>query len=242
MSCPLISRSPPAPNLDVRLKCFYGSCYFNIKKIQTSIFSFLLFQVHPKTCKTITPPVVEHRLLVPCVMKLEPNQAPLCGESVLTVLLDEGPEIEDGLALYLVFFGSGQQHVTSTHRAAPSTLHTVAPAHNCCETVRVGLYACGAGDAVQVLAEESFQYVPDMARTIPLFLGASAGSEEAPGGPGFLGDFSVPVEDLDKDLRLAVKHLALSSLGGVPAPGELPPGRDGREWGSGGNPWRLEGL
>ncbi|XP_069768128.1 A-kinase anchor protein 13 isoform X2 [Narcine bancroftii] len=155
------------------------------------------------------------------VMKLTPNQAPLYGESVLSVLLGEEYAVEEDVALYLVFSGSSQQHLTSTQRVDHNTLQTVAPAHNCCEMVKVLLCASKEGFPVSVLAEENFQYVQDATYDMAQFLVSSAGSQEALDAIRIMDNFRMSSTDitlLDKDLTLKVQHLVLPSKWNVLGP------------------------
>ncbi|XP_078386158.1 A-kinase anchor protein 13-like isoform X5 [Cetorhinus maximus] len=154
-------------------------------------------------------------------MKLTPNHAPLYGESVLSVLLDDEHTIEKDVAHYLVFSGSSQHHLTSTHRIDQNTLQTITPAHNCCETVKVVLCASKEGFPVSVLAEENFQYVQDTAYDMAQFLVSSAGSQEALNAIRIMDNFRVSSDNvalLDKNLTLKVQHLVLPSMWNVLGP------------------------
>ncbi|XP_067827474.1 A-kinase anchor protein 13 isoform X2 [Heptranchias perlo] len=154
-------------------------------------------------------------------MKLTPNQAPLYGESVLSVLLGDEHTVEEDVALYLVFSGSSQRHLTSTQRVDQNTLQTVAPAHNCCETVKVVLCASKEGFPISVLAEENFQYVQDAAYDTAQFLVSSAGSQEALNAIRIIDNFrgsSDNVALLDKNLTLALQRLVLPSTWNVLGP------------------------
>ncbi|XP_078283552.1 A-kinase anchor protein 13-like isoform X2 [Rhinoraja longicauda] len=154
-------------------------------------------------------------------MKLSPNQAPLYGESVLSVLLGEEHAVKDDVALYLMFSGSSQHHLTSTQRVDHNTLQTVAPAHNCCEMVKVLLYASKEGFPVSVVAEENFQYVQDATYDMARFLVSSAGSQEALNAIRIMDNFRMSSADvtlLDKDLTVKVQHLVLPSTWNVLGP------------------------
>ncbi|XP_032906493.1 A-kinase anchor protein 13 isoform X3 [Amblyraja radiata] len=155
-------------------------------------------------------------------MRLSPNQAPLYGESVLSVLLGEDDvAVKDDVALYLMFSGSSQHHLTSTQRVDTNMLQTVAPAHNCCEMVKVLLYASKEGVPVSVVAEENFQYVQDPTYDMARFLVSSAGSQEALNAIRIMDNFRMSSADvtlLDKDLTLKVQHLVLPSNWNVLGP------------------------
>ncbi|XP_059808918.1 A-kinase anchor protein 13-like isoform X4 [Hypanus sabinus] len=154
-------------------------------------------------------------------MKLTPNQAPLYGKSVLSVLLGEEHTVDKDVALYLMFSGSSQHHLTSTQRVDQNTLQTVAPAHNRCEVVKVLLCASKEGFPVSVLAEENFQYVQDATYDMARFLVSSAGSQEALNAIRIMDNFRMSSADatlLDKDLTLKVQHLVLPSKWNVLGP------------------------
>ncbi|XP_062922192.1 A-kinase anchor protein 13-like isoform X1 [Mobula hypostoma] len=154
-------------------------------------------------------------------MKLTPNQAPLYGKSVLSVLLGEEHTVDKDVALYLMFSGSSQHHLTSTQRVDQNTLRTVAPAHNRCEVVKVLLCASKEGVPVSVLAEENFQYVQDATYDMARFLVSSAGSQEALNAIRIMDNFRMSSADatlLDKDLTLKVQHLVLPSKWNVLGP------------------------
>ncbi|XP_043533146.1 A-kinase anchor protein 13-like isoform X5 [Chiloscyllium plagiosum] len=168
----------------------------------------------------------------PCVMKLTPNHAPLYGESVLSVLLDAEHTVEEDVTHYLVFSGSSQHHLTSTQRIDQKTLQTVAPAHNCCETVKVVLCASKKGLPISVLAEENFQYVQDTVHDMAQFLVSSAGSQEALNAIRIMDNFresSDNVALLDKNLTLEVQHLLLPTSWNVLGPNPMLPASIPRE-------------
>ncbi|XP_067874208.1 A-kinase anchor protein 13-like isoform X2 [Heterodontus francisci] len=165
-------------------------------------------------------------------MKLAPDHAPLYGESVLSVLLDDEHTVEEDVAHYLVFSGSSQHHLTSTQRINQNTLQTVAPAHNCCETVKVVLCASKEGFPISVLAEENFQYVQDAAYDMAQFLVSSAGSQEALNAIRIIDNFRVSSDNvalLDKNLTLEVQHLVLPSMWNVLGPDSKLPASIPRE-------------
>ncbi|KAM4619139.1 A-kinase anchor protein 13 [Polymixia lowei] len=127
-------------------------------------------------------------------MKLNPQQAPLYGESVLTVRLDdegvcwaEEEEEEDEVEFYLLFSGSNQQHLTTTLRVSNVTLQAVCPAHDVCEQVLVTLCTARPGGQVDLHSQESFCYVPDLALDMAQFLL----SNTAPQGALLLDDQQV---------------------------------------------------
>uniref|UniRef100_UPI00398EEB82 A-kinase anchor protein 13 n=1 Tax=Pristiophorus japonicus TaxID=55135 RepID=UPI00398EEB82 len=154
-------------------------------------------------------------------MKLTPNQAPLYGEYVLSVLLGDEHTVEEDVTLYLLFSGSSQRHLTSTQRVDQNTLQTVAPAHNCCETVKVVLCASKEGFPISVLAEENFQYVQNAAFDMAQFLVSSAGSQEALNAIRIIDNFRVSSNNvalLDKNLTLEVQHLVLPPTWNVLGP------------------------
>ncbi|XP_060784480.1 A-kinase anchor protein 13 isoform X2 [Neoarius graeffei] len=147
-------------------------------------------------------------------MKLNPKQAPLYGECVLTVQLSEEECVEDDedVEFYLLFSGSTQRHLSTTLRLSHVTLQAVCPAHDRDETVQVTLCQARPGGSVDPVAEERFQFVHDLALEMAHFLiSATAhggGLEEAL----LLTDSHSPVEEcerLDETLTLALKHLPL---------------------------------
>ncbi|XP_040198307.1 A-kinase anchor protein 13 isoform X4 [Rana temporaria] len=146
------------------------------------------------------------------VMKLNPKQAPIYGECVLTVHLNKRSKKRADV-FYLLFTGSKRRHVASTRRVNSATLQTVAPAHGCCEIVTVSLCASKKGSVV-VLGEESFEFTGDEAYDSAQFLVANATNQQALNFARFLisaqprpGDVAV----LDKKITLAFKHLQLPS-------------------------------
>ncbi|XP_065415344.1 A-kinase anchor protein 13 isoform X4 [Chrysemys picta bellii] len=146
------------------------------------------------------------------VMKLNPQQAPLYGDCVITVRLTEEAELEDDVVFYLVFTGSAVQHCTSTRKINRGTLETIAPGHDCCETVKVALCAAKEGLPVLVVAEESFQFIQDEAYDAAQFLATCAGNQQALNFTRFLDRSRPPsgdVDFLDEKVVLAFRHLKL---------------------------------
>ncbi|XP_044087453.1 A-kinase anchor protein 13 isoform X7 [Neovison vison] len=145
-------------------------------------------------------------------MKLNPQQAPLYGDCVVTVLLAEEDKVEDDVVFYLVFSGSTLHHCTSTRKVSADTLETIAPGHDCCETVKVLLCASKEGLPVFVVAEEDFQFIQDEAYDAAQFLATSAGNQQALNFTRFLdrsGPPSGDVNSLDEKVALAFRHLKL---------------------------------
>uniref|UniRef100_A0A8C6DLA9 A-kinase anchoring protein 13 n=1 Tax=Moschus moschiferus TaxID=68415 RepID=A0A8C6DLA9_MOSMO len=145
-------------------------------------------------------------------MKLNPQQAPLYGDCVVTVLLAEEDKVEDDVVFYLVFSGSTLHHCTSTRKVSSNTLETIAPGHDCCETVKVLLCASKEGLPVFVVAEEDFQFIQDEAYDAAQFLATSAGNQQALNFTRFLdrsGPPSTDVNSLDEKVALAFRHLKL---------------------------------
>ncbi|XP_051484879.1 A-kinase anchor protein 13 isoform X3 [Apus apus] len=145
-------------------------------------------------------------------MKLNPQQAPLYGDSVITVQLTEEDKIEDDVVFYLVFTGSTVQHCTSTRKINPGSLETISPGHDCCETVKVALCASREGHPVLVVAEETFQFVQDEAYDAAQFLATCAGNQQALNFTRFLDRSRPPAADvdfLDEKVALAFRHLKL---------------------------------
>ncbi|XP_064932687.1 A-kinase anchor protein 13 isoform X25 [Columba livia] len=146
------------------------------------------------------------------VMKLNPQQAPLYGDSVITVQLTEEDQVEDDVVFYLVFTGSTVQHCTSTRKINPGSLETISPGHDCCETVKVALCASREGHPVLVVAEEDFQFVQDEAYDAAQFLATCAGNQQALNFTRFLDRSRPPAADvdfLDEKVALAFRHLKL---------------------------------
>ncbi|XP_051691115.2 A-kinase anchor protein 13 isoform X4 [Oryctolagus cuniculus] len=145
-------------------------------------------------------------------MKLNPQQAPLYGDCVVTVLLAEEDKVEEDVVFYLVFSGSTLHHCASTRKVSSDTLETIAPGHDCCETVKVLLCASRGGLPVSVVAEEDFRFVQDEAYDAAQFLATSAGNQQALNFTRFLdrsGPPSGDVDSLDEKVALAFRHLKL---------------------------------
>nr|XP_033775464.1 A-kinase anchor protein 13 isoform X2 [Geotrypetes seraphini] len=145
-------------------------------------------------------------------MKLNPQKAPLYGDSPLTVLLTEEVKSENDVAFYLLFAGSTLKHLASTRKVDSGTLETVTPGHDCCETVKVSLCASRKGFPVLVVAEESFQFIQDEAYDAAQFLAANAGNQQALIFTRFLDRSRPPSGDatlLDEKVTLAFQHLSL---------------------------------
>ncbi|XP_058521402.1 A-kinase anchor protein 13-like [Ochotona princeps] len=145
-------------------------------------------------------------------MKLNPQQAPLYGDCVVTVLLAEEDRVEEDVVFYLVFSGSALHHCASTRKVSSDTLETITPGHDCCETVKVLLCASRGGLPVSVVAEEDFRFIKDEAYDAAQFLATSAGNQQALNFTRFL-DWSGPpagdVNSLDEKVALAFRHLKL---------------------------------
>ncbi|XP_038169947.1 A-kinase anchor protein 13 isoform X9 [Arvicola amphibius] len=145
-------------------------------------------------------------------MKLSPQQAPLYGDCVVTILLAEEDKVEDDAIFYLIFSGSTLYHCTSTRKVSSDTLETITPGHDCCETVKVLLCASKEGLPVFVVAEEDFHFVQDEAYDAAQFLATSAGNQQALNFTRFLdrsGPPSGDVNSLDERVALAFRHLKL---------------------------------
>ncbi|KAM3828420.1 A-kinase anchor protein 13 isoform 2-T3 [Vipera latastei] len=146
-------------------------------------------------------------------MKLNPQQAPLYGDCIITILLTEEDHVEsDDVIFYLVFTGSALQHCTSTRKLDSGRLETIAPGHDCCETVKVSLCASKQGHPLLVVAEESLQFVQDEAYDAAQFLASCAGNQQALNFTRFLDRSRPPAGDLDfldEKVTLAFRHLKL---------------------------------
>ncbi|CAK6978516.1 A-kinase anchor protein 13 isoform X2 [Scomber scombrus] len=144
-------------------------------------------------------------------MKLSPQQAPLYGECMLTVQLDDedvGEEDEEEVEFYLLFLGSTQRHLSSTLRVSHVTLQAVCPAHNVCEQVLVTLCLARPGGPVDTHSQESFCFVQDLALDMAHFLLDNTAPQEAL----LLDDEQIPLKEcerLDQSLALALKHLTV---------------------------------
>ncbi|XP_041746088.1 A-kinase anchor protein 13 isoform X2 [Coregonus clupeaformis] len=147
-------------------------------------------------------------------MKLNPQQAPLYGECLLTVQLGDEERLEDeeDVEFYLLFAGTTQRHLTSTLRISHVTLQAVCPAHDCCESVQVTLCSVRSGGSVDNVAEERFQFVQDLAFDMAQFLVSAAGRADGLEGALLLDECQIPLQEcerLDESLSLALRHLAL---------------------------------
>ncbi|XP_036787783.2 A-kinase anchor protein 13 isoform X3 [Manis pentadactyla] len=165
-------------------------------------------------------------------MKLNPQQAPLYGDCVVTVLLAEEDKVEDDVAFYLVFSGSTLHHCTSTRKVSSDTLETITPGHDCCETVKVQLCASREGLPVFVVAEEDFEFIQDEAYDAAQFLATSAGNQQALNFTRFLDQSGPPsgdVNSLDEKVALAFRHLKLPAEWNVLGTDETPHGGGPRE-------------
>ncbi|KAL7862752.1 hypothetical protein SRHO_G00117360 [Serrasalmus rhombeus] len=147
-------------------------------------------------------------------MKLNPQQAPLYGECVLTVQLSEEEYVEDeeDVEFYLLFAGTTQRHLTTTLRVSHVTLQAVCPAHDCGETVRVTLCQARPGGSVDAVAEERFQYVQDLALDMAHFLLSASGQRDGLERALLLDECQIPLQEcerLDETLALALRHIPL---------------------------------
>uniref|UniRef100_A0A8D3EGE5 A-kinase anchor protein 13-like n=1 Tax=Scophthalmus maximus TaxID=52904 RepID=A0A8D3EGE5_SCOMX len=157
-------------------------------------------------------------------MKLNPQQAPLYGQGVITVQLadEELAADEEGVDYFLLFAGSTQRHLTSTLRSSHDTLQAVCPAHDCCEGVLVTLCSVArvvtevpeelSVGCVAPLAEQRFSFVQDLAFDMAQFLVSTAGRTNALDGALMLDECQIPLQEcerLDESLALALHHLAL---------------------------------
>ncbi|XP_055790458.1 A-kinase anchor protein 13-like isoform X6 [Salvelinus fontinalis] len=147
-------------------------------------------------------------------MKLNPQQAPVYGECLLTVQLGDEDNLEDeeDVEFYLLFAGTNQRHLTSTLRISHVTLQAVCPAHDCSESVQVTLCSARPGGSVDPVAEERFQFVQDLAFDMAQFLVSAAGQADGLEGALLLDECQIPLQEcerLDDSLSLALRHLAL---------------------------------
>lgn len=160
------------------------------------------------------PPIVLLRGQGAELLRLGPRGSPgsRTGDCVVTVLLAEEDKVEDDAIFYLIFSGSTLYHCTSTRKVSSDTLETIAPGHDCCETVKVLLCASREGLPVFVVAEEDFHFVQDEAYDAAQFLATSAGNQQALNFTRFLdrsGPPSRDVNSLDEKVALAFRHLKL---------------------------------
>ncbi|XP_039882548.1 A-kinase anchor protein 13-like isoform X6 [Simochromis diagramma] len=101
-------------------------------------------------------------------MKLNPREALLYGDCVLTVQLDEDEEKEADF--YLIFSGSTQRHVSSTLRVSHVTLQAMCPGHNVCEQVLVTLCLARPDGSVDTHSQQTFSFIqsPEEAESLAL--------------------------------------------------------------------------
>ncbi|XP_030587072.1 A-kinase anchor protein 13-like isoform X2 [Archocentrus centrarchus] len=149
-------------------------------------------------------------------MKLNPQKAPLYGECVLTVQLDdehsaEQQEEEEG-EFYLIFSGSTQRHVSSTLRVSSITLQAMCPGHNVCEQVLVTLCLARPDGTVDARSQQSFSFVQDLALNMTHFLLDSTAAQEAL----LLSSEQNPVEAERLDESLDLKHVSQPQHGTAP--------------------------
>ncbi|XP_043932367.1 A-kinase anchor protein 13-like [Protopterus annectens] len=145
-------------------------------------------------------------------MKLNPPQAALYGDCILTVLLSDKDQLDGDVVYYLLFSGSSCRHLTSTKKINSESLQTVTPAHDCCEPVKVSLYASKAGSPALLVTEESFQFVQDEAYDAAQFLATSVGNAESLESSRLLDELQISSRDiqvLDNKVTLAFHHLTL---------------------------------
>ncbi|XP_072520347.1 A-kinase anchor protein 13 isoform X2 [Salminus brasiliensis] len=147
-------------------------------------------------------------------MKLNPQQAPLYGECVLTVQLndEECMEEEEDVEFYLLFAGTTQRHLTTTLRVSHVTLQAVCPAHDRGETVQVTLCQARPGGSVDAVAEERFQFVQDLALDMAHFLLSASSQRDGLEGALMLDECQIPLQEcerLDETLALALRHIPL---------------------------------
>ncbi|XP_044226466.1 A-kinase anchor protein 13 isoform X4 [Thunnus albacares] len=159
-------------------------------------------------------------------MKLNPQQAPLYGQCVITVQLtdEELAADEEGVDYFLLFAGSTQRHLTGTARSSHDTLQALCPAHDCCEAVLVTLCSVSRGVSdtpedlkpclghVTPLGEHRFSFVQDLAFDMAQFLVSTAGRADGLDGALLLDECQIPLsecERLDESLALALHHLVL---------------------------------
>ncbi|XP_069840990.1 A-kinase anchor protein 13 [Dendropsophus ebraccatus] len=161
-------------------------------------------------------------------MKLNPTQAPLYGDCVLTVSLTEQRELEDDAVFYLLFAGSTLKHLASARKVDSATLETITPGHDCCEQVKVLLFVSKKGLSA-IVAQEDFEFIKDEAYQSAQFLASSVGNQQALlFAKFFLSRSRSSPRDaavLDKKITLAFRHLQLPS--GWNVLGESPSRTDG---------------
>ncbi|KAK1804659.1 hypothetical protein P4O66_020653, partial [Electrophorus voltai] len=143
-----------------------------------------------------------------------PGPLEMTGECLLTVQLseEECAEGEEDVEFYLLFSGTTQRHLTTTLRVSHVTLQAVCPAHNRGETVQVKLCQARPGGAIDLVAEEHFQFVQDLALDMAHFLVRAAAHKGGLRGAMLLDECQIPLQEcerLDETLTLALKHLPL---------------------------------
>ncbi|XP_057188570.1 A-kinase anchor protein 13 isoform X2 [Triplophysa rosa] len=148
-------------------------------------------------------------------MKLSPCQAPVYGNCVLTVHLDDEVlrEGEQGeVKLFLLFTGSSQRHLTSTLRVDHTTLQAVCPAHDCCESVPVTLCSAGPDGFLQTLASRHLLFMQDLAFDMAQLLVSAVGRTDVLEESLLLDEHQIPLQEcerMDQSLALALRHLTL---------------------------------
>ncbi|KAG5263858.1 hypothetical protein AALO_G00269420 [Alosa alosa] len=155
-------------------------------------------------------------------MKVNPQQAPLYGNCVLTVQLSDEELAQaqsqardvEGAEFYLLFSGSRQTHLSTTLRTPEhGSLQALCPAHDCCESVLVTLCATSpGGGAVEQLGQARLQFVQDLAFDMAQFLVSTVGRTDGLDGVLMLDECQIPLrecERLDHNLALALRHLHL---------------------------------
>ncbi|KAI1904523.1 hypothetical protein AGOR_G00006520 [Albula goreensis] len=134
-------------------------------------------------------------------MKLNPQQAPLYGECLLTVQLCDEEIFEE-------------------------EEDAICPAHDCCESVQITLCSAPPGQAAVPVGEGRFQFVQDLAYDMAQFLVSAAGRRDGLEAAMLLDQCEIPLQEcekLDQALAQALHHLALpqgwSVLGTSASPG-----------------------
>ncbi|XP_039470462.1 A-kinase anchor protein 13-like isoform X7 [Oreochromis aureus] len=116
-------------------------------------------------------------------MKLNPQEALLYGDCVLTVQLDEDEEKEADF--YLIFSGSTQRHVSSTLRVSHVKLQAMCPGHNVCEQVLVTLCLARPDGSVDTHSQQTFSFIqsPEEAESLALKHDSQPHHRTAPQAP-----------------------------------------------------------
>ncbi|XP_072554502.1 A-kinase anchor protein 13-like isoform X4 [Paramormyrops kingsleyae] len=154
-------------------------------------------------------------------MKLNPQQAPLCGDRVLTIQLCH-EELQGDQAqadFYLLFSGSTQRHLTSTCRSGPDTLQAICPSHDRCEPVQVTLFALRLGHPAALVAQASFSFTQDLAFNKEQFPVNPAGQAGGQVGAPLLAKPHVPLREhewLDEGRTIASCRTDLPESCSVP--------------------------